>query len=439
MKTPRTVAPLLALALLAPAVAGAAPAGRAGRLPDPDRDEDPRQRAHRRRVRGPLEPDLRPLDRLPHRLPPRAEGAHRLRPPLRAHDVPGHAQRRQGHRSAGSIEGGGGVLNGSTRYDYTNYISSAPVSALDAILWLEADRMKALDFSAENLKNQQDVVKEEIRVNVKNRPYGLFFWTDLAGKAFDKWEQRPRRLRHASRTSTRRRSKTSRSFFDAYYGPGQRGRSAIAGDVTPGGRLREGRAATSASMPARPVPARRRTSRRSRLNTAERTLEQTDALASVPGDRGRLQDAGPRQPKDHVAGRPSSATCSSAGEASRLYQGLVKGKELLLQVQGGVNWPLGERVDATERSDAARPLRPLQANRRARGRWSTRSQRGDRDDRAGRGSPPPSSTRVKTKMKSDFYSDLEMFINRADVDRPRPAPRRKTPPSSTRSPGRSTP
>ena len=68
------------------------------------------------------------------------------------------------------IEGGGGVLNGSTRNDYTNYIASAPVSALDAILWLEADRMKHLDFSLKNLKNQQEVVKEEIRVNVKNRP-----------------------------------------------------------------------------------------------------------------------------------------------------------------------------------------------------------------------------------------------------------------------------
>src|SRR5712692_6069246 len=44
------------------------------------------------------------------------------------------------------IEGGGGVHNGSTRYDYTNYIATAPVSALEPILWLEADRMKGLDF-----------------------------------------------------------------------------------------------------------------------------------------------------------------------------------------------------------------------------------------------------------------------------------------------------
>ncbi|MES1154461.1 MAG: insulinase family protein, partial [Rhodanobacter sp.] len=85
------------------------------------------------------------------------------------------------------IQGGGGVFNGSTRADYTNYIASAPSSALAPILWMEADRMKSLDFSAKNLANQQNVVKEEIRVNVKNQPYGLFFWTDLNRLAFDKW------------------------------------------------------------------------------------------------------------------------------------------------------------------------------------------------------------------------------------------------------------
>jgi hypothetical protein len=79
------------------------------------------------------------------------------------------------------VQGGGGILNGSTRADYTNYIASAPVSALEPILWLEADRMKTLDFSPVNLKNQQDVVKEEIRVNVKNQPYGIFFVLDMLG------------------------------------------------------------------------------------------------------------------------------------------------------------------------------------------------------------------------------------------------------------------
>ena len=87
-----------------------------------------------------------------------------------------------------AITGGGGRNNGSTRADFTNYIETAPVSALEPILWLEADRMKTLDFSAATLKNQQDVVKEEIRVNVKNQPYGGFMWIDIGQHAFQKWE-----------------------------------------------------------------------------------------------------------------------------------------------------------------------------------------------------------------------------------------------------------
>src|SRR3984885_11076442 len=53
------------------------------------------------------------------------------------------------------IEGGGGNNNGDTRYDYTEYIETAPISALDPVLWIEADRMKTLDFSTKNLENQR--------------------------------------------------------------------------------------------------------------------------------------------------------------------------------------------------------------------------------------------------------------------------------------------
>src|SRR5579883_1679955 len=38
------------------------------------------------------------------------------------------------------IEGGGGWDNGDTRFDFTEYIETAPLSALDPVLWLEADR-----------------------------------------------------------------------------------------------------------------------------------------------------------------------------------------------------------------------------------------------------------------------------------------------------------
>src|SRR5271167_3563266 len=85
------------------------------------------------------------------------------------------------------IEGGGGSNNADTRYDFTEYVDTAPVSELDPVLWLEADRLKTLDFAPEHLENQRKVVEEEVRVNVLNEPYGLFYAIDLPGKAYDRF------------------------------------------------------------------------------------------------------------------------------------------------------------------------------------------------------------------------------------------------------------
>jgi zinc protease len=85
------------------------------------------------------------------------------------------------------INSSGGLLNGSTSYDVTNYYEAVPSNALERVLWLEADRMRALKVDEENLKNQRDVVKEEVRVNVMNQPYGGFPWLDMPPVAFRNW------------------------------------------------------------------------------------------------------------------------------------------------------------------------------------------------------------------------------------------------------------
>ena len=85
------------------------------------------------------------------------------------------------------IYSSGGVLNGSTMYDVTNYYEAVPSNALERVLWLEADRMRALKVDDENLRNQRDVVKEEVRVNVLNQPYGGFPWLDMPPVAFRNW------------------------------------------------------------------------------------------------------------------------------------------------------------------------------------------------------------------------------------------------------------
>ncbi|BFU42481.1 M16 family metallopeptidase [Krasilnikovia sp. MM14-A1004] len=77
------------------------------------------------------------------------------------------------------VQGAGGSFNGSTHLDYTDYFEVLPAGALERALFLEADRMRGPRLTEENLRNQVDVVKEEIRVNVLNRPYGGFPWLKL--------------------------------------------------------------------------------------------------------------------------------------------------------------------------------------------------------------------------------------------------------------------
>jgi zinc protease len=83
------------------------------------------------------------------------------------------------------VQGSGGTFNGSTHLDYTDYFETLPSNALDRALFLEADRMRGPRLTDENLRNQVDVVKEEIRVNVLNRPYGGFPWLKLPPVMFD--------------------------------------------------------------------------------------------------------------------------------------------------------------------------------------------------------------------------------------------------------------
>jgi zinc protease len=83
------------------------------------------------------------------------------------------------------VQASGGVFNGSTHLDYTDYYEMLPSNALDRALFLEADRMRGPRLTEENVANQIAVVKEEIRVNVLNRPYGGFPWLTLPPVVFD--------------------------------------------------------------------------------------------------------------------------------------------------------------------------------------------------------------------------------------------------------------
>ncbi len=232
------------------------------------------------------------------------------------------------------IEGGGGNLNGDTRYDHTEYIETAPLSALDPVLWIEADRMKTLDFSPKNLENQRNVVEEEVRVNVMNRPYGLFFAIDLPGKAYDTYPN-AHNFYGDFKDLDSARIEDVQKFYEQYYVPNN-AVLAIVGDVKPDDIYAKVEKYFGA-IPSRPTPARPKVDEPPQ--TAERRSTETDKLAKVPA-----LAIGYRMPPRHS---PDAITCAVTGEllhngqASRLYQALVKDKQVALSVDGGVNWPLG--------------------------------------------------------------------------------------------------
>jgi predicted Zn-dependent peptidase len=77
------------------------------------------------------------------------------------------------------VERAGGNDNASTWDDYTNYFETVPSNRLNLALWLEADRMRSLAVTQENLDNQRLAVQEELRLRVYNRPYSPAIWQAL--------------------------------------------------------------------------------------------------------------------------------------------------------------------------------------------------------------------------------------------------------------------
>jgi len=143
----------------------------------------------------------------------------------------------QGSRNLGKMEHvklvqqNGGLLNGSTRFDFTNYFEIMPANKLETVLWAEADRMNGLAVTEENLKNQQGVVGNEVKVNVLNAPYGGFPWLDMPQYANTNWFNSHnfygdlKDIEAATLTDVQ-------AFFKTYYAPNNAA-LAVTGDFEP--------------------------------------------------------------------------------------------------------------------------------------------------------------------------------------------------------------
>ena len=232
----------------------------------------------------------------------------------------------------------GGVLNGSTRFDHTNYFEVMPSNALELAMWLEADRMRSLKITPESLQNQKDVVSEEVRVNVLNQPYGAFEWLGLPQKANTNWYNAHNFYGDLSDLQAATLDDV-KQFFDTYYAPNN-AVLVVAGDATPDEAMKLAEKHFG-SIPQRQLPAR--PDIKEPAQTAEKTFSESDALARTPAVAFgyHLPD---RMTKDFFALTLLDPLLVS-DESAKMYQALVKENQIASNVSGAFNYGLGNNFD----------------------------------------------------------------------------------------------
>jgi zinc protease len=228
------------------------------------------------------------------------------------------------------INSSGGVLNGSTMYDVTNYYEAVPSNALERVLWLEADRMRALKVDEENLTNQRDVVKEEVRVNVLNQPYGGFPWLDMPPVAFRNWANAHNFYGDFADLDAARLSDVQK-FFRTYYVPNN-AVLLMLGDVDP----KEGLALAEkyfAAIPAGAAPPFADPAEPPQ--TEERRGHVEEKFGTLPA-----MAIGYVLPKRRTAEWYAMVLLDQAlhgGRAGRIHRELVLEKQIAVEAEGGVD------------------------------------------------------------------------------------------------------
>jgi predicted Zn-dependent peptidase len=228
------------------------------------------------------------------------------------------------------IQSNGGVLNGSTRFDFTNYFEIVPAHVVELMLWGEADRMRALDISQENLANQQGVVINEVKVNVLNRPYGGFPWLDMPQYANTNWYNAHNFYGDLEDLEAATLEDV-RSFFETYYTPSN-AVVVVTGDFDPEQTLGWIKAYFG-DIPSRPRPEQPDISEP--RQEKEKRASKTDRLATRPALAVSYHVPPRNTPEYYAMGLLDQILVQ--GRESRLYQGLVQRKGYTGDVSGGIN------------------------------------------------------------------------------------------------------
>jgi zinc protease len=227
----------------------------------------------------------------------------------------------------------GGSMNGTTSSDLTMYFETMPANQLELALFLEADRMRSLAITQENLDNQRNAVQEERRLRLDNQPYGR------SGERFDEIFYDNFAYKHSTIGSMEDLNAASVAdvarFFKTYYAPNN-AVLALVGDFDPAQALPLIRKYFE-GIPRQPEPPA--VDMKEPQQTGERRETMSDPLARLTQVQIAYKTLPGNQPDQQALEVLSSVL--QGGQSSRLYQKLSKEQELVVGIGGYVDERIG--------------------------------------------------------------------------------------------------
>jgi len=236
------------------------------------------------------------------------------------------------------VQQNGGILNGSTRFDFTNYFEVMPSHKLETALWAEADRMKGLAVTQENLTNQQGVVKNEVKVNVLNQPYGGFPWLDMPQYANENWYNAHNFYGDLADLDSAKLEDVA-SFFKTYYSPNNAVVVVVGDFETADAKKWINKYFTA--IPRSSIPPMGDISEP--RQEKEKRFVKEDKLANKPAIGIAYKMPDKLTPEYYAMGLIDQMLVK--GNDSKLYQALVQDKGYTSTVSGGINYLLGNMFD----------------------------------------------------------------------------------------------
>lgn len=218
----------------------------------------------------------------------------------------------------------GGENNAFTTNDFTNYYLQIPAENIETAFWLESDRMLSLAFGEKSLEVQRKVVCEEFKEHYINKPYGDV-WHKMRALAYSthpyKWMTIGKELKHVEDAKLQ----DVKDFFKKHYNPSN-AILVVAGNVT----LEEVKKLTAKWF--EPIPAGTKYERNLPIEPAQLQARTLEVKAPVPLDAiYKCWHIYSRLDKRYYIADLITEILSGGG-SSRLFQSLVKEKQLFSHI-----------------------------------------------------------------------------------------------------------